>query len=635
MKTLNVGIFAHIDAGKTSLSERLLLASGVLRKAGSVDGGTSMTDFLPVEKRRGISVRDATVTFSCKDTTVNLIDTPGHADFFEETELALSAIDLCVLVVSAREGVEAQTEILLDAIKRRNLPAVIFLNKCDMDGVQRERTVRDVKNKISGELLPFNTPPEQHYARPLDFNENAVSALGDESLIEAFLDGTLSDQILQDELKAACSQAKIFPLIFGSAKTGDGVQLLLNILCSYFEFPNDPNAPFSAFVYQVEHRKNAGKIAHVRVFSGKIGVREEILNRRTGSGYKAAQIKRIYGEKYADETELKSGDAGAIAGLSDVRAGDFLGAEPNLRPLRLSCPYLRIKVTPENPDELTRLKNALEELADESPSLAFEWIPEKRELNVAAAGRVQTEILKETLFERYSIRAETGAPSVIYRETPTTAAFGYEHYTMPKPCWAVVKFYIEPLPRGSGFVYESTVSEKKIAYRYQEHVKTEVPRTLTQGLKGWQVTDLKVTLIDGEDHPQHTHPLDFFVATPMGIMNGLRNCGTTLLEPVLDVRICAPEQALGKILSEITTRRAKIDPPVCENGAFTLCAEIPATEAFDLPERIASLSSGRGAYQTRLLGYFPCPEGQGQNRERVGIDPLNRAQWILHARGAL
>lgn len=634
MKPLNVGIFAHIDAGKTSLTERLLLASGVLRKAGSVDGGTSMTDFLPMERRRGISVRDATVTFTHGETTVNLIDTPGHADFFEETELALSAIDLCVLVISAREGVEAQTELLLDAIKRKNLPAVIFLNKCDMDGIQAESVAQDLKQRISGEILPFNAPPELHYAQPVDFTENAVSALDNEPLLEAFFENTLTEQTLQDELKTACSQAKIIPLIYGSAKTGDGVDLLLDILCSFYEFPNDPNAAFSAFVYQIEHRKNAGKIAHVRVFQGKISVREEIFNRRTGSSLKAAQIKRIHGEKYIDGNELKSGETGAITGLSDVRAGDFLGTEPQVHPIQLSFPYLRIKVTPTNPDELIKLKSALEELTDESPSLALEWISEKRELNIAASGKVQTEILRETLYERYGIRADMSTPSVIYRETPLRPAFGYEHYTMPKPCWAVVKFYIEPLPLGSGFVYESTVSEKKIAYRYQEHIKTEVPRTLSQGLKGWQVTDLKVTLIDGENHPQHTHPLDFFVATPMGIMDGLRNCGTTLLEPVLSLRICAPETAMGKILNEITTRRAKIDPPTCGNGLFTLCAEIPAAETFDLSERISSLSGGRCTYQTRFLGYFPCPDATGKSRERVGIDPLNRAQWILHARGA-
>ena len=205
---------------------------------------------------------------------------------------------------------------------------------------------------------------------------------------------------------------------------------------------------------------------------------------------------------------------------------------------------------------------------------------------------------------------------------------------MPKPCWAVVKFYIEPLPRGSGFVYESVASEKRIAYRYQEHVKTEVPRTLKQGLKGWEVTDLKVTLVDGEHHVQHTHPLDFFTATPMGIMDGLRNCGTVLLEPVLEVKVSAPESALGKVAGALSLRRGSLGEPLFEGGKFFLTARVPAEETFDLPETLSSLTGGRGSCSTRLLGYFPCPEGHGKARERVGVDPLDRSLWILHCRGA-
>ncbi len=633
MKTLNVGIFAHIDAGKTSLTERMLLIGGALRTFGRVDDGASATDFLPVERRRGISVRDATVTFRYRDVTINLIDTPGHADFFEETELALTAIDACVIVVSAREGVEAQTEQLLEAVRQKNIPSVFFLNKCDMTGVICEPIVQKLRQSVAGEILPMNNFADSSYERAAVF-ENAVEALGDEDLLERYLSNSLSAEELRQKLTEAVSQAKVFPLLYGSAKTGEGVEQLLDTLCRYFRFKRDGDAPFSAYVYQVEHRKNEGKIAHIRLFGGTLGIREEVFNRRTGSIFKATQIKLIKGAKYADANCLTDGEIGAVAGLADVRAGDFLGAELPFRPLRLFDPYLRVKVLPENAEELTALKTALEELTDESPSYALEWVPEKRELTVAAAGSVQTEVLKETLFERYGLRVVVGEPSVIYRETPARAAFGYEHYTMPKPCWAVVKFYIEPLPHNCGLVYNSVVSDKKIAYRYQQHIETEVPRALSQGLKGWQVTDLKVTLVDGEDHPQHTHPLDFFVATPMGIMDGLRNCGTVLLEPVLEITIRAPEQAMGKIIGEITARRAEPLPPLCENGAFTLSARIPAAETFGLTETIASLSGGRANYHARLLGYFPCPDGKGQIRERTGIDPLNRAQWILHARGA-
>ena len=630
MKILNVGIFAHIDAGKTTLTERLLYEAGVLRTLGSVDGGTCLTDFLPVERARGVSVRDATVTFSFRGVKINLIDTPGHADFFEETELALSAVDVAVLVISAREGVEAQTELLVEAAVRRGLPLAVFVNKCDMAEVSCEKVHRALKKSLTRELLDFT---DVRGAPVRDFSESAVTALGDDTLLEEFLEGRLSEGELTKKLTRACSAGKIVPVLYGSARTGAGASRLLETLADYFEFSVE-DGPFSAFVYQVEHRKNIGKIAHIRVFQGRVGVREEVLNRRTESAFKTAQLKQIKGEKYADVQTLSAGEVGAVAGLADVRAGDFLGAPSSVAALKLYAPYLRVKITPRDPTKLNALKAALEELSDESPSLALEWIPEKRELTVSASGKVQTEILKENLLARFALDAEIGAPSVIYRETPKKPAFGFEAYTMPKPCWAIVKFYIEPLARGSGFVYESVASDKNVAYRYQEHVKTEVPRVLQQGLYGWQVTDLKVTLVDGQHHVQHTHPLDFFTATPMGVMDGLKNAGTILLEPVLLVRVRAPEESLGKVIGALSGRRGKLGTPNFEEGKFSLDAEIPAEETFDLQETIASLTGGRGSYDARLVGYFPCPEGHGAVRERVGVDPLDRAQWILHCRGA-
>ncbi len=622
MKKLNVGIFAHIDAGKTSLTERLLLLSGELRRAGSVDGGTSATDFLPVERRRGISVRDASVTLRTEQTELHLIDTPGHADFIEETELALGAVDVCVLVISATEGVQAQTEVLLSAMQRRSLPVIFFFNKCDREP---SPSLTALKKLTDGELLDFAAP---------DFTENALTCLGDEALLDGYLGGRLDKTAFDIRLNKALSEGQICPLFFGSARTGEGVDLLLSVLDRYTA-PSDAERPFSAYVYQVTHHKTFGKLAHVRVYAGEISAREEVENRRSGSRLKITQLKRIQGERLLDVPTLSAGDVGALAGLNDVKAGDVLGKDIGLPPLALSTPYLRVKVTPRLPEQLPSVKAALEELADESPSLSLEWSKEKRELIVSAAGTVQTEILHDTMSERYGLDVDMGAPSVVYRETPIRPAFGFEAYTMPKPCWAVVRFYIEPLPRGSGLVYKSVCSEKKLAYRYQNHVRACVPEVLKEGLSGWQVTDLMVTLVDGEDHPQHTHPLDFFVATPMGIMDGLRNCGTRLLEPVLDVRVTGPEECLGRVIAELSPRRAELGVPVTENGKFTLNAAVPAAEAFDLQECVLSVTGGRAVYDARLKGYFPCSEGKGEIRERTSINPLDRSRFILHARGAL
>ena len=605
MNKLTFGIFAHIDAGKTTLSERILLEAEAIRTAGSVDSGTSATDFLPVERRRGISVRDAAVTFPYRGTQLFLIDTPGHADFTEETELALGAVDAAVVVVSAAEGIEAQTERLTELVAAR-----------------AEHDRRDARG------VPYNTPSGADAA----FTENAVTLLGDERLLEDYLAGTLSKDRLHAALLRKIREKSIVPLIYGSARTGVGINVLLSLL-SDMGMPFDVSSPFSAYVYQIT-RNRLGKCAHVRVYAGSIAARDEIPINGTEKTGKATQLKRILGEKLADTAVLSAGEAGAILGLADVRAGDVLGAPLPFAPPKRSEPYLRVKLTPQNAD-VYRLKEAIGELEDESPSLAAEWSAAKRELVVRTAGSIYTEVLLETLRERYGIEATAGTPSVIYRETPVRAAYGFEAYTMPKPCWAVVQFYIEPLPVGSGLVYESKCSEKKIAYRYQHHVETCVPRALQEGRLGWQVTDLKVTLTDGEDHPIHTHPLDFFVATPVGLHDALRNAGTRLLEPVLRATVKGPEDCMGKLIGELTPRRAKLQPPSAAQGTFTMQADIPASEAFDLPERVSMLSGGRARYEAHLLGYFPCPEGYGQPRERTSLDPLDRAKWILHARGAL
>ena len=325
-----------------------------------------------------------------------------------------------------------------------------------------------------------------------------------------------------------------------------------------------------------------------------------------------------------------------VYGLSSVRAGDLLGSElPGLREYRLAEPLMLCRVEPEKPEELPGLTEALYQLEEEDPALRCEWNREKREVWLRLTGKTQAEVLEALLKERWGLSARFGEPSVIYRETPVKAGEGFEAYTMPKPCWAVVRFLIEPLPRGSGFEYVCKVPPNRLPYRYQAHVETAVPRALEQGLSGWQVTDLRVTLIDGESHNVHTHPLDFFVATPMGIMDGLRNTGTKLLEPMLKAEFTAPEEYLGKTVSLLVAHRSRFDTPETGEGRFRLEAVVPAAEAMDLPVEFAACTAGTGVYGSRFSHYEDCPEGMGQVRARMGVDPLDRSRFILAARSAL
>lgn len=638
-RKINIGILAHVDAGKTSLTEQLLFYGGALRSAGAVDLGTAQTDTLEVERMRGISVKTADAVLETETAVVNLIDTPGHADFISEVERALSVLDCAVLVVSAVEGVQAQTEVLLGAVQRLKLPCVAFVNKLDRAGSDFEAACASLSELLSDRaLLAVNRPahegtPEAAPVLAADCLENAVVLAGDEILLERYLAGEAVD--FPQTVRAAVENGAV-PVLCGSSKTGAGCRELLDFLCACVPEAPQADGEFLARVFRVEHDKGLGKLAHVRVFSGSVAPRQSVCLPRCGAEEKVAGIRRPLGRRQADVPEAKAGDIAVLFGLSSVRAGDVLGrgALPRAEST-LAVPLLTVKAEPETPAEITALAAALSALADEDPALRFEWVREKREIQLRIVGKIQLEILGALLLERYGLKARFSAPSVIYKETPSKTGEGYADYLAPKPCWAVLRFRIEPLPRGAGLVYESQASPARLLYRYQNHVETAVPEALLQGLFGWEVTDLKVTLLDGEHHHVHTHPLDFFVCTPMAIMDGLKNCGTTLLEPILRVRAVFDPALSGRVIGLLQNARGTLLSQAVRGERQLLEAEVPAADSLELPVEFAKLTGGRGSLSAVFSHYAPCPPGFTAERERIGANPLDRAKYILEKRNAL
>ena len=638
-RKINLGILAHVDAGKTSLTEQLLFRGGALRTAGAVDLGTAQTDTLAVEQARGISVKTADAVLETETAVINIIDTPGHADFISEVERALSVLDCAVVVVSAVEGVQAQTEILLAAVQEMDLPCVLFVNKLDRAGSDFEGVFSELSEQLSGRsLLKINRPENEgdtavRVVPDGDAMENAVVLTGDDALLESFLLGEEPD--FAQTVCAAVENGAV-PVLCGSSKTGAGCGEILDFLCTCMPAAESSGEEFCARVFRVEHDKQLGKLCHVRVFSGTLTPRQSIYLPRVDKEEKIAGIRRPLGRKQADVTSAEAGDIAVLFGLSEVRAGDILGrGAPPRAESALAVPLLTVKAEPEKPDELMALVSALNALAEEDPMLHFLWIREKKEIQLRIVGKIQLEILGELLLERYNLRAKFSPPSVIYKETPTTAGEGFDAYLMPKPCWAVLKFWIEPLPRGSGLVYESKTSPSRLLYRYQNHVETAVPEALTQGMYGWEVTDLKVTLIDGEHHHVHTHPLDFFLCTPLAIMDGLRNCGTTLLEPILKVKLTFDPNLSGRVIGLIQNARGVLMDQTVRGDRQTVTAEIPVAESLELPVEFAKMTSGRGNMATAFSHYAPCPPGFTAERERIGTNPLDRAKYILEKRNAL
>lgn len=643
----NIGIVAHVDAGKTTLTEQLLYGAGEVRQAGSVDHGTAVTDWLDIERSRGISVRTSIAVLQHNGQRINLIDTPGHADFSGEVERCLSILDAVVLVVSAAEGIQAQTEALWEALRRLEIPTLLFINKIDRAGCEPGRILQEVQQHFSENCLAFSGF-ENHGSRDCairlygerdeDFCEELKlnAAMAEERFEASYENGTLSYIQALDSFRRRFETGQAYPVYFGAASRGVGSLELLDAICDWAPSSSGREEDaLSGIVYKLEHDATMGKACFVRLFSGVLKNRDTVMLEGQEQPQKITQIRRVSGNKTTDTGSLKAGDVAAVYGLSNAKVGSVLGNKPSKKEYQLAQPLYRVQVTPAQEADWTKLRHALGELAEEDPGLGLEWQKEERELTLQVTGTIQLEVLEELLRERYGVESSFSPPTVIYKETPAQEGYGFEAYTMPKPCWAVIKLLFTPAKRGSGLTFSSQVADEKMFKRYQHHVETSVADSLKQGLYGWEVTDLHVTLVDGEHHIEHTHPLDFFVATPMAVINGLENCGTTLLEPMVLLRITAAEDLLGKVIGDLIAMRGTFGDPVIRKGQFTLEARVPAATSMDYSVRLGILSSGTGTLSSRFDGYEPCPLEQGATTPRRGIDPRDRAKWILHARNAL
>ncbi len=322
--------------------------------------------------------------------------------------------------------------------------------------------------------------------------------------------------------------------------------------------------------------------------------------------------------------------------MPDVQIGDVLGdARPVPGNYKLGEPLLSVRAIPDDEADHARLAEALQQLSSEDPHLNFTWFHEERELHVKIMGAIQTEILTELLDTRFGIKARFDDPIVLYKETPAAAGHGEESYTMPKPCWAIVKYLIEPGPRGSGVEYSSGVGVNDIKAKYQSEIAGSIDGALNQGIKGWEVTDLKVTLVEGSDHVLHSRPGNFKLATNIAMLKGLTETDTVLLEPILSFRIEAPESLIGKITSEIVNGRGSFDPTQTDGSQVILAGRIPLATSMDFPIRLNSLTGGTAKYAFQYSGYEPCPSGESVIRDYKGISPLDRSKYILKMRGAL
>jgi ribosomal protection tetracycline resistance protein len=654
-KELNLGILAHVDAGKTTLTERLLYEAGVIDELGSVDAGTTQTDSLTLEQQRGITIRSAVASFPLRDVHVNLIDTPGHPDFIAEVERVLSVLDGAVLVISAVEGVQPQTRLLMRALQRLHIPTLIFVNKIDRPGAGDERVVQDISERLTTAVIPMGS---QHGlgtraacftlsgAEDPGFRERLAEVLAerDEAIMAAYVEGEL-DLGLRDALADQTKQALVHPVFFGSAVTGAGVDSLMTGIAELLPASaGDPDSPVSGTVFKIERAPNGEKVAYVRMFSGTIHTRDRLPFGRSLED----KVNAINVFERGLAVQRPAVSAGAVAklwGLPEIQIGDRIG-EPgtDAADRHFAPPTLESVVVAANDGDRARLRVALAQLAEQDPLISVRQDDTRREISVSLYGEVQKEVIQATLANEYGLDVTFRETTPIYVERPVGTGEAIEIlHAESNPFWATIGLRIEPAPEGSGIAFGLEVDSQtvplylyKTLERFSERMAHYVRQTLREGLFGWQVTDCLVTMTrcmysvpDGP--PSRRGPLstaaDFRKLTPLVAMQALEGAGAVVCEPIVRARVDLPVETIGAVMAALARLDAAVETPSLQGKLSLIEAVLPAVRANDLQRQLAGLTGGEGVLDSTFAGYQPV-SGTAPSRRRTTANPLKLEEYM-------
>jgi len=677
VRTLNLGILAHVDAGKTSLTERLLFAHGVIDEVGSVDDGSTQTDSLALERQRGITIKSAVVSFGVGDTTVNLIDTPGHPDFIAEVERVLSVLDGAVLVISAVEGVQAQTRVLMRALRRLRIPTLIFVNKVDRRGARDEALTADIAGKLTPAVIAMGTVPGlgTRAARFAAFGSGdagfvaglaEVLADHDDALLAAYLDdpAAVSYRRLRRALAAQARRGAVHPVFFGSAVTGAGMaELTAGIRDLLPAAAGAADAPLSGTVFKVERGPAGEKIAYIRLYSGTLRARDRLrfgpAKAQAGGGEpgdgatRGSSVRRssakvtalsVFDRGTATPTAaVRAGQIGKVWGLHEVRIGDAIG-RPHAAAQRgqFSPPTLDAVVVPRDPADRGALYAALTQLAEQDPLIQARRDDGRQEVHVSLYGEVQKEVIGATLADEYGVGVEFRETTTICVERPAGRGAAAEFISKaPNPFLATIGLRVDPAPPGSGVRYGLAVEPGSLPLAFRKAIEETVHETLRQGLHGWQVIDCAVTLTHSGYWARQSHAHgsfdasmsstagDFRNLTPLVLMTALAQAGTRVHEPVHRFRLELPADVLGAVLPVLARLRGVPHAPVTHGATTVLTGDLPAARVHELQQQLPGLTRGEGVLESSFDHYQPV-RGAPPERPRTDGNPLSRREYLLH-----
>ena len=624
-KQLVVGILAHVDSGKTTLSEAMLYRSGTIRKLGRVDHKDAFLDTDALEKARGITIFSKQALLTAGETAITLLDTPGHVDFSTETERTLQVLDYAVLVISGTDGVQSHTETLWRLLRRYHIPTFVFINKMDLPGPGKEKLLEQLNHRLGEGFVDFGADED---------TRNEALAVCDERLMEAVLErGALTPE----ELIPAIARRHVFPCWFGAALKLEGVDALLAGLDTYTR-PAPALDAFGAKVFKLSQDEQGTRLTWLRVTGGTLKVKAQLTGESDGGPWaeKANQLRLYSGVKYTLAEEVGPGQVCAVTGLTKAHPGEGLGAERD-SDLPVLEPVLSYQVLlPEGADIHAAL-GKLHRLEEEEPQLHVVWNETLGEIHVQLMGEVQLEVLKSLLAERYGLEVEFGPGGILYKETITEAMEGVGHYE-PLRHYAEVHLKLEPLPAGSGMQFAADCREEVLDKNWQRLVLTHLEEKQHLGvLTGSPLTDVKITLIAGRAHLKHTEGGDFRQATYRAVRQGLMLAKSQLLEPWYAFRLEVPAENIGRAMSDIQRMEGTFDPPESGEETAVLTGFAPVSTMRSYPMEVVSYTRGRGHLSLTLDGYRPCHNAQ-EVIAAIGYEPEhdldNPADSVFCAHGA-
>ncbi len=665
----NIGIAAHIDAGKTTTTERILFYSGVVHKIGEVHDGAAVTDWMAQERERGITITAAAISTSWQDHRINIIDTPGHVDFTIEVERSMRVLDGVIAVFCAVGGVQPQSETVWRQADRYSVPRMVFVNKMDRTGADFLKVNKQIKDRLKANALPIQLPigaegdltgiidlvankaylykndlgtDIEEAPIPSEMEEEASEwrlklmesvAENDEELIEIFLDkGELSTEQLKKGIREGVLKHGLVPVLCGSAFKNKGVQLVLDAVVDYLPAPvdvkpiqgvlpsgkedvrpSDDNAPFSALAFKVMSDPY-GKLTFVRMYSGVLSKGSYVMNSTKDAKERISRLVILKADEREEVDELRAGDLGAVLGLKNTTTGDTLCNTEDpivLETLFIPEPVISVAVEPKTKGDMEKLSKALTALSEEDPTFRVSTDPETNQTVIAGMGELHLEILVDRMLREFKVEANIGAPQVSYRETIRSSSKGegkYARQTGGKGQYGHVIIEMEPAEVGKGFEFVNKIVGGAVPKEYIGPASNGMKETCESGvLAGYPLIDVKVTLVDGSFHDVDSSEMAFKIAGSMAFKDGVKKCNPVLLEPMMKVEVESPDDFLGSVIGDLSSRRGQVEGQSVDDGLSKVQAKVPLAEMFGYATQLRSMTQGRGIFSMEFANYEEVP----------------------------